>query len=79
MSEEKPSMWKDLGDVGTLGIEMVLSVFLAGGIGYWLDGRLGTKPWLMVIGVILGMIAGLRRAYKVIVESGGPTDKPDKE
>jgi ATP synthase protein I len=26
--------------------------------GRWLDGRLGTEPWLMIVGVIIGAAAG---------------------
>lgn len=78
MSEKEPSMWEDLSDVGTLGIELVLSVFLAAGLGYWLDGRLGTSPVLTVIGAVTGFAAGLRRAYKVIVKMDS-RDKSDKD
>ena len=69
MPEKEPSPWKDLGDAGTLGIELVLSIFLIAGIGYWLDQRLGTSPVLTIIGGVLGMAAGLRSAYKAIVKN----------
>lgn len=69
MSGEQPSPWKDFGDVGALGIELVLSVFFATGVGYWLDGRLGTSPWLTIVGAVLGLAAGMRSAYRVIVKS----------
>lgn len=33
---------------------------LAGlGAGYWLDGQLGTSPWLLLVGGTLGMGAAL--------------------
>lgn len=68
MKKKEPSAWKDLGDAGTLGMELVLSVFLLAGIGYWLDGKLGTAPIFVAIGGILGMAAGLWTAYKAIVK-----------
>ncbi len=44
-------------------------------LGVWLDGRFGTKPWLMVVGIIIGAIGafllvakqinGLKRGGKV--------------
>lgn len=69
------SLREDFGSFGTLGIELVLSVLLAGGVGYWLDGRLGTFPWLSVIGIILGTVAGLRSAYRAIMKLS-EKDKP---
>ena len=33
---------------------------LAGlGAGYWLDGRLGTDPWFLLVGGTLGVVAAL--------------------
>ena len=72
MSKKEPSAWKDLGDASTLGIELVLSVFLLTGLGYLLDGRLGTSPILTIIGGILGMAVGMWGAYKKIVK--GPEE-----
>ena len=33
-------------------------------VGYWLDGRLGTSPWLTLAGALAGMALGF---YNVIV------------
>jgi F0F1-type ATP synthase assembly protein I len=35
-------------------------------IGYWIDGRFGTKPWGIVGGVIIGLVGGL---YNMVRES----------
>jgi len=67
MAKKQPSAWKDFGDASALGIELVVSVLIAGGAGWWLDKRFGTSPWLTVIGVVIGAAAGLRSAYRVMV------------
>ncbi|MCA9519672.1 MAG: AtpZ/AtpI family protein [Myxococcales bacterium] len=28
-------------------------------LGYWLDGLLGTSPWLLLVGLVLGFTGGL--------------------
>lgn len=66
-SDKKPPWIEGLTDVGTLGIQLVLSVFLGAGAGYWLDERFGTSPWLMVAGIVAGAVAGMYNAYRVIV------------
>ena len=41
-------------------IELVAGLGIGFGIGYGLDYLLGTTPWLMVVFVILGLIAGIK-------------------
>lgn len=60
--KEKPLL--DLmGDVGTMGMHMVASTFVGMGIGWWLDKQFDTKPWLMVIFLVLGIVAGFKNMY----------------
>lgn len=41
-------------------IELVAGLGIGFGIGFGLDYLLGTTPWLMVVFVILGLIAGIK-------------------
>ena len=38
-----------------------------GSCGLWLDGRWGTRPWLAVIGVVLGIAAGFYNFFRVVL------------
>ncbi len=42
-----------------LGLEFVGGTLLFAGLGYWLDGRWGTSPWLAVTGGALGLAGGM--------------------
>jgi ATP synthase protein I len=60
-------------------------------LGYWIDGRFGTRPWGIIGGVVIGLVGGL---YNLVRESlqaarearaedeelskqtGGPGDQP---
>jgi len=42
-----------------------------GGIGYWLDGHFGTKPWFLLAGLILGMIGGFVNFFRLVLPSKG--------
>jgi F0F1-type ATP synthase assembly protein I len=54
------------GQVATVGLEMVLSVVVGYFAGRWLDGRLGTEPWLAYVGLGFGIAAGSRALYRVL-------------
>jgi F0F1-type ATP synthase assembly protein I len=43
----------------SLGLELVAPLLLGILVGYWLDGKLGTRPWIVIAGAVLGMTAGL--------------------
>ncbi len=42
-----------------------------GGLGYYLDGRCGTKPWLLLAGLIAGMIGGFISFFRLVLPPGG--------
>jgi len=41
-------------------IEMVSGLGIGFGIGFGLDALAGTKPWLMLVFTLLGLVAGIR-------------------
>jgi F0F1-type ATP synthase assembly protein I len=47
-----------------------------GAVGYWLDGRWGTKPWLLAAGLVLGMVSGMTAFLRTVTRrpggGGGP-------
>src|SRR5262245_37479305 len=42
----------------SVGLELGLSVVVGVLFGRWLDGKLGTEPWLMLVFLALGLAAG---------------------
>lgn len=49
------------------GIEFVVSVFVGGFIGFWIDKFAGTHPWGLLVMGLFGLAAGIRaimRAYR---------------
>jgi F0F1-type ATP synthase assembly protein I len=58
---------------------MLIAPMLAfGGIGYWLDGRFGTKPWLLLAGLILGMIGGFASFFRLVLPPRGGGRGPEE-
>ncbi len=47
-----------------MGVDLVAACFVGGFIGYLIDGLLGTKPWIMGIMFILGVVAGMKNMIR---------------
>lgn len=62
--EEKRQLWNAVGMVGSLGLSMAASVAVGLFLGRFADERLGSGPWGAIIGIVLGMLAGILAVYK---------------
>ena len=45
--------------------EMFAALVVGGGLGWLLDRWLGTRPWLMLVFLLIGCAAGMLNAYRV--------------
>ena len=57
-----------------LGLQFAAAIGFFAWLGYWLDGRFGTGPWLLLLGVFVGAGAAF---YSMYVRVFGRT--PPKE
>ncbi len=44
--------------------------------GYWIDGKFGTTPWALVVGVVLGLVGGL---YNLVRDSMNAVHEAQQE
>jgi ATP synthase protein I len=49
------------------GIQFAASILVFLFLGRWLDDRLGTEPWLLLLGVMVGASAGFYSLYRQLV------------
>jgi len=49
-----------------IGTSFAASVLLGVGGGYWLDKKLGTSPWFLLVGSALGLFAGFYQFAKTV-------------
>ena len=66
MGEDKRKLYKKVGRYSAIGLEMGFAVAIGVAIGYFLDRFLHTSPWLTLIFLILGVIAGFRSLFSVM-------------
>ncbi|VBB69199.1 ATP synthase protein I [invertebrate metagenome] len=54
-----------LGLAWRVSLELVAAVAVGGGLGLSLDSSLGTRPWFMVLFLLLGSAAGVLNVYRI--------------
>ena len=47
-------------------VDMIAGLLVGGFLGYWLDRWLGWTPYALVIGLVLGFVAGVNNAWRAI-------------
>lgn len=63
MADDKKDLFKSLGLLSTIGISMVASTLIGLAVGYYLDQWLETSPWLTLLFLVFGIIAGFRNIF----------------
>lgn len=58
----------------SVGLELGIAVILGLLFGMWLDRQLGTEPWMMLVFLVFGLIAGFRNVLRAVAraEKAGP-------
>lgn len=51
------------------GLELGIAVGLGSLFGSWLDGQLGTEPWMLLVFLIVGVIAGFRGLLRAVARA----------
>jgi len=52
------------------GVEMVVALGMGLGVGWLVDYGLGTKPWGMVLFLVLGAAAGIMNVWRALTGQG---------
>ncbi len=79
--KQRHSLTGGAGPYILLGWQIALAFLVYAAIGYFLDVLLETAPWLLVAGVIMGLVAVFARIYRVSIElnkRGGSINDEDR-
>ncbi len=52
-----------------LGFEIAVPLAIGVLLGHWADRRLGTEPWILLAGALLGMAAGFFNFFRTVLPS----------
>lgn len=81
MSEPGPVKRLPAGTARLAGVGVELAAAVGGGclLGYWIDRRLQTSPWALVICAILGIMGGLYNVMRQATQEASRTTRPGKD
>jgi len=65
MPDQRDVFRKGLSMAMRIGVELVAALVVGGGLGYWADSSFNSSPIGLLIGVFLGMSAGLLNVYRM--------------
>ncbi|HEU5323810.1 MAG TPA: AtpZ/AtpI family protein [Methylomirabilota bacterium] len=68
--------WKALAELSTIGMAMVLATVIGLAGGWFADRWLGTSPWLTMLGLGLGIVAGFVSLFRSIKAAERELDDP---
>ena len=71
--------WADIGPYVGHGITVVVAMLLFGGLGWWVDGKIGTLPLFLVLGVFIGAAAAFYSVYQQLIGEPERNDSDVRE
>ncbi|MHB0998980.1 MAG: AtpZ/AtpI family protein [Armatimonadota bacterium] len=72
------SRWiRNTGLASTIGITLVVATGIGGLIGWFLDERFGTAPWLTLLFGLMGIVAGFIEMFRTVARITRDEEKND--
>jgi len=66
-------------NASSVGLELGISVALGLLVCYFLDKRLGTEPWMLILWMVLGLVAGFRGMFRAVARADCAAEAEEKE
>ncbi len=71
MADQQDPFQEGVSIAARIGLELVVATAAGAFLGYLLDSWWGSRPWVMVVGLLLGAAAGLRSVYGLVSPDRG--------
>jgi ATP synthase protein I len=69
---DRSTLQQGIGFGFRIGIELVVAIGVATGLGWAIDHWLGTRPWGMIVLFFLGVAAGMLNVYRAVAGISTP-------
>ena len=58
--------WRAAGTLTSIALLLAVATLLGGGVGYYLDSRWHSRPWLTLAGVLIGLAGGFVEMFEML-------------
>ena len=69
------SMTNQIGSTYRVFVELLAGVLVGGGLGWLLDQQFGTRPWLLLVFLLLGITAGFWNVFRIARRMAADADQ----
>ena len=76
---KKKGLSKDAGEIGSLlgiGIQLTVTILAFAALGWWLDQKFETQPWLLLAGLLFGATGGMISFIRTALNVGNRKRQP---
>jgi len=73
------NLWANAASYTHLGLTLAVSVLVCFFLGYWLDGKIGTRPLLAIAGAFLGATAGFINLVRTLNAMQKKSEREDED
>lgn len=77
-NSERQRMWRLAGRYSSVGVEMAVCIGGTTWAGHYADQQFGTKPWLFLFGLIVGIGAAIKAVMRIIRQFKASNREPDQ-
>jgi F0F1-type ATP synthase assembly protein I len=77
--EGRPGEGTSASEYAGAGFQFAFAMLLFFFIGRWADGKLGTAPWLMLLGMVVGGSAGFYSMYRKLMAAQEREERATRE
>ena len=63
MDDDTKKLIRTVGYLSTVGLSMAFAIGIGAFFGHYLDGKLGTEPWMLLVFLGFGIAAAFRNLY----------------
>jgi ATP synthase protein I len=78
-AQEKTQRFFRAAQFASLGLEMGIAVVIGWWVGSWLDRKLDTGPWLMLVFLLFGVAAGFKGLWRASQALREPAPSPNSD
>jgi F0F1-type ATP synthase assembly protein I len=71
----KEGGWSAFGLISAIGLDLAICTVGGTYLGMWLDDTFGTEPWLLLVGIMLGLTAGILGIVQLLKAFGPESNR----